>query len=215
MEAQDDGVMGKIVVCVPQGSWEFILNWLKQTPDGTKNVAVGKIIALLAEEGDDISNLEAPKEVEHKPPPPKEELSPPPPPEPQPESSSSPKPIQPSSHPASLAHTRPLFPSVNRLLLEHASSIPSATDIKGTGIRGMLTKGDVLAFLGRASGPLGSYEGKEVKTEMKTGIKTTTKDGLNGKAEKIKVSIFMIPNFPQSFDFCFCSLWTDLHCVGL
>lgn len=42
----------------------------------------------------------------------------------------------------------------------------------------MLTKGDVLTFLGKASGPLGSYEGKEVKGEMKIakteGAKTET-----------------------------------------
>jgi hypothetical protein len=29
---------------------------------------------------------------------------------------------------------------------------------QGTGIRGMLTKGDVLAFLGRASGPTGTFK---------------------------------------------------------
>jgi pyruvate/2-oxoglutarate dehydrogenase complex dihydrolipoamide acyltransferase (E2) component len=29
--------------------------------------------------------------------------------------------------------------------------------IKGTGVRGMLTKGDVLAFLGKASSPTGTF----------------------------------------------------------
>jgi pyruvate/2-oxoglutarate dehydrogenase complex dihydrolipoamide acyltransferase (E2) component len=84
-----------------------------------------------------------------------------------------------------LTHANPLFPSVHRLLLEHASSIPNAADIKGTGIRGMLTKGDVLAFLGKASGPLGSYEGKEVKGEVKT-VKTE-----GAKIETAKVCIFL------------------------
>lgn len=30
--------------------------------------------------------------------------------------------------------------------------------IKGTGVRGMLTKGDVLAFLGKASSPTGTFK---------------------------------------------------------
>ena len=45
----------------------------------------------------------------------------------------------------------------------------------------MLTKGDVLAYLGRASGPLGSYEGKEVKCEMKAA------KNVSAKAEEMKV----------------------------
>jgi hypothetical protein len=36
--------------------------------------------------------------------------------------------------------------------------IPKPSEIKGTGVRGMLTKGDVLAFLGKASGPMGTYK---------------------------------------------------------
>ena len=44
VEAQDDGVMGKIVI---QGS--------------SQKVAVGSIIAVLAEEGDDLSNIDVPK----------------------------------------------------------------------------------------------------------------------------------------------------------
>jgi len=35
---------------------------LLKLPDGSKNVPVGKIIALLAEEGDDILDLEVPKD---------------------------------------------------------------------------------------------------------------------------------------------------------
>lgn len=139
-----------------------------QAQDGAKNVAVGKIIALLAEEGDDISNLEVPKEEPAAP----KEVSPP---TPAPASTQTPgqSPPQPpqsssSSHShVDIQHDRPLFPSVHRLLLEHASTIPKPSSIKGTGVRGMLTKGDVLAFLGRASGPLGTYAGKEVVSEMK------------------------------------------------
>ncbi|KAJ6488460.1 single hybrid motif-containing protein [Mycena vitilis] len=138
VEAQDDGVMGKILV-----------------PDGSKNIAVGKLIALLAEEGDDISNLEPPQEKESprkqqqsesaEARPPAQEFKPSPSPVSQPAHSSKPP-----------SHSRPIFPSVHRLLFEHDISKPS--DIKGTGVRGMLTKGDVLAFLGKASGPMGTYK---------------------------------------------------------
>ena len=53
-------------------------------------------------------------------------------------------------------HSRPLFPSVHRLLLEH--TVTNLENIKGTGVRGMLTKGDVLTFLGKASNPLGTFK---------------------------------------------------------
>ncbi|KAI3607823.1 pyruvate dehydrogenase x component [Moniliophthora roreri] len=140
VEAQDDGVMGKILV-----------------PDGTKGVKVGKLIALLAEEGDDTSNIQVPKEEETK----AEQMSSSstPPPQPQPNSAPAPPPSPESSashshiHPT---HSRPLFPSVQRILAENG--IADANKIKGTGIRGMLTKGDVLAFLGKASNPLGTYK---------------------------------------------------------
>ncbi|KAJ7184379.1 pyruvate dehydrogenase X component [Mycena filopes] len=141
VEAQDDGVMGLILV-----------------PDGSKNIVVGKVIALLAEEGDDISNLEPPKE-DASPRRQQQQSS-----EPSPPSSSQESKQQPSPPPAAASHSsgtppshsRPLFPSVHRLLLEHDVAKPS--DIKGTGVRGMLTKGDVLAFLGKASGPMGTFK---------------------------------------------------------
>ncbi|KDR81886.1 hypothetical protein GALMADRAFT_240161 [Galerina marginata CBS 339.88] len=140
VEAADDGIMGKILA-----------------PDGTKAIPVGKVIALLAEEGDDISNLEAPKDEPT--PPPKQAEAPPPPPS----TSPPPPPSQQSSSQSSEAHSntppehaRPLFPSVHRLLLEH--NVTSTNEIKGTGVRGMLTKGDVLTFLGKASSPLGTFK---------------------------------------------------------
>ncbi|KAG7086523.1 hypothetical protein E1B28_002475 [Marasmius oreades] len=139
VEAQDDGVVGRILV-----------------PDGTKNVKVGNLIALLAEEGDDISNLEIPKEDSTPAPestststPPADSQSQPPPP------SSTPTESTPTHH-IHPSHSRPLFPSVQRLLTENG--IADGSKITGTGIRGMLTKGDVLTFLGKASGPLGSYK---------------------------------------------------------
>ncbi|KZS98872.1 single hybrid motif-containing protein, partial [Sistotremastrum niveocremeum HHB9708] len=151
VEAQDDGVLGKIIL-----------------PDGTKNVPVGKLIGLLAEEGDDISNLKVPEEdtsasrtqeVEASKPP--ETSSPPPEPSPN------------SSQTATTKHdahkrdpSKPIFPSVMRLLEEYNVS---ESDIKGTGRRGMLTKGDVLAFLGKASSPTGTYKPPKDETGLGKG----------------------------------------------
>lgn len=106
---------------------------------------VGKTIALLAEEGDDITSLEAPEDTSPAP-----QASSPPVATPQPTSPPGPvSQVEPT-------HSRPLFPSVHRLLVEHNINRPDA--IKGTGIRGMLTKGDVLAYLGKASGPTGTFK---------------------------------------------------------
>ncbi|KAF9025164.1 single hybrid motif-containing protein [Hymenopellis radicata] len=139
VEAQDDGIMGKII-----------------TPDGSKAIPVGKIIALLAQEGDDISNLQVPAESSSQPKA-EAEIAAPPPRLPS-------EPVPAKSHLTSPpSHSRPLFPSVHRLLMEYG--IEDTDKIKGTGVRGMLTKGDLLTFLGKASGPMGTY--KEPKPEGK------------------------------------------------
>jgi len=125
---------------------------LLKLPDGSKNVPVGKIIALLAEEGDNISDLEVPKD-EHS--------------GVQATTASTPVLESPKAqeplHPQSIVHhslppssSRSLFPSVLRLVQEYG--ISNLDVIKGTGIRGMLTKGDILTHLGCASGPNGTYK---------------------------------------------------------
>ncbi|PWN43041.1 single hybrid motif-containing protein [Ceraceosorus guamensis] len=145
VEAPEDGVMAKIVV-----------------GEGEKNVQVGRIIAMLAEQGDDISSVEVPSQatsseaigqsdaasssskssvVETKRP----QKTPPPSP-----SSSSQQSTQ--TH-ASMQHDERIFPSVARLLAEHHLK---ASEVKGTGVRGMLTKGDVLTHVGIANNPSGS-----------------------------------------------------------
>ncbi|KAF5373186.1 hypothetical protein D9758_001559 [Tetrapyrgos nigripes] len=184
VEAQDDGVVGKIII-----------------PDGTKNVPVGKVIALLAEEGDDISNLEAPKE-EEAPKPAKQETasssSTPPPPTSESKSSSSSTPTpQPQSHSnAHPKHSRPLFPSVYRLLAEY--NITDAEKIVGTGVRGMLTKGDVLTFLGKASGPLGTFKPSPSPIEEANKAKPTEKKAetkpLDGPALRQLIVSTMLQN---------------------
>ncbi|KIP02644.1 hypothetical protein PHLGIDRAFT_111879 [Phlebiopsis gigantea 11061_1 CR5-6] len=156
VEAQENGVVGKILA-----------------PDGTKNIPVGKLIALLAEEGDDIVNLEVPKDEEPSQSPPTESSSS----ASQSQSTSTPSPAShdspaaSSSVPESLHHhgeiksSRTLFPSVLRILQDNG--ITDADQIKGTGIRGMVTKGDVLTFLGEASGPLGTWKEALEKDEEK------------------------------------------------
>ena len=133
-----------------------------QAQNGTKNVPVGKVIALLAEEGDDISNLQ----------PPAEEAKPAPAPQSAPSepAKSAPIPTPSTSTPSHshkhIDHSRPLFPSVLRLLQEH--NVDSVDKIKGTGVRGMLTKGDILTHLGLASGPTGTFKEKHGLDEHKT-----------------------------------------------
>ncbi|EUC67355.1 pyruvate dehydrogenase X component [Rhizoctonia solani AG-3 Rhs1AP] len=163
VEAQDDGVLGKILV-----------------ENGAKSVSVGTLIALLAEEGDDISNIQPPAESES-------ESSKSPKKEDQstsassaataPTSRSSPSAPE-SATPNSPHHDfpkGPLFPSVMRLLAQHHVSSKDAKKIKGTGVRGMLTKGDILAHLGLASTPTGTFKVTQPKDTPATVSKTGTK----------------------------------------
>ncbi|KAN0066270.1 pyridoxine biosynthesis protein [Thecaphora frezii] len=143
VEAQDDGVLAKILVA-----------------EGAKDVQVGKIIALLAEEGDDLSNLEAPKEQESQPQQQQQTSTT----ESQrhgQEAKSSPPPTTQAgaSHGSHGSHSfnGPIFPSVQRLIVENHIQ-DAQSKIKGTGIRGMITKGDVLAYLGKAQSPTGTFK---------------------------------------------------------
>ncbi|CAD6568421.1 MAG: hypothetical protein TREMPRED_004535 [Tremellales sp. Tagirdzhanova-0007] len=159
VEAQDDGVMGKIIAEV-----------------GSSKIPVGQIIAILAEEGDDLSSITVPAE-----------LGPEDPSSSQPKPEEKPKAKQEKASPAigtsekkpeskaegskrgkeqekaagahkELRHSRPLFPSVARLLLESPLSTEEISKLKGTGKNGMLTKGDVLLALGRIKSAFGSAE---------------------------------------------------------
>jgi hypothetical protein len=154
VEAQDDGVLFKIT-----------------QPDGSKGVKVGSRIAVMAEEGDDLSSLEMPAEqskaassgAEQK----TEQRS---------TDSASPakaeaqtggskeidsgaasaeameKPYA-ESPPSQPSHGRkyqyPLYPSVQQLLHEHGHTNEDAAKIPATGPNGRLLKGDVLAYLGQ------------------------------------------------------------------
>ncbi len=154
-----------------------------------KNIPVGKTIALLAEEGDDISNLEVPADEPASSPKPSQ-----PEPTAQPSSSASSQPtpaaVRNTSAPPQTHHeipktSRPLFPSVLRLIQEHGITQGDVDKIKGTGVRGMLTKGDVLTHLGLASAPLGTYRetpAPDPKTDAKTGAKQEQAAALDGAA---------------------------------
>ena len=115
---------------------------------------VGKLIALLAEEGDDLSNIEIPADAPSAAPSASQSgpAEPPLPP---------PSPLAPKGPTDHIHPDGPVFPSVLRLLNEfHVSHFKK---IEGTGVRGMLTKGDVLAFLGKASTPTGTFKNMSTK----------------------------------------------------
>ncbi|WFD44042.1 dihydrolipoyllysine-residue acetyltransferase [Malassezia psittaci] len=148
VEADDDGVMAKILV-----------------PSGSKDVSVNKLIAYLAEEGDDLSSLELPKEQESSSAPASQSDSK------RSQTSESTSETQvnssstnaPSKH-ISFKHTQ--LPSVMRLAQQNA--IENLEDsVKGTGLHGLITKGDVLAHLGKVKSPFGTASSKRTKlTDM-------------------------------------------------
>ncbi|THH09371.1 hypothetical protein EW145_g2072 [Phellinidium pouzarii] len=129
VEAQDDGILGKIIVSYMFSQTGLSTQLVLQAIDGAKNVPVGKIIAIIAEEGDDVSNLEIPNEDTSQV---AEESKSAQPVQAQ---QSSPKVAAPQLH---VQHSRPLFPSVQRILLENG--INNAGKIKGSGVRGMIPK---------------------------------------------------------------------------
>lgn len=193
---------------------------VSQAGDGEKDIPVGKVIAMLAEEGDDISNVEAPKEGQ------KQSSSSEPPREEKESSASSSSsssssptesnraPSSPTSKTSSStaqhspssskesedfipAHPHPLSPSVLTLLI--ANGIKDASDIKGTGKNGMLIKGDVLVALGKIKDPMGSArklvkEGGEKESEAKKAEK---------KVDTVSQVLFSFPGIRLSLIHCF------------
>lgn len=68
---------------------------------------------------------------------------------------------------------------MSRLLQEYGVQDPEK--IKGTGVRGMLTKGDVLAFLGKASSPTGTFK----QTQLGPGAEAPKK--AEARVEKVRL----------------------------
>lgn len=129
VEAVDDGVLAKILL-----------------ENGTQNVPVGKPIAVIADVDDDLSAIDYDALVNSKSAaePPKEEpkaAEPEPQPAPPASEVSAPEPVH------GFHGTAPL-PAAERLIHENHLDVK---DIKGTGPFGRITKGDVLAKLGKIS----------------------------------------------------------------
>ncbi|KAI1433594.1 hypothetical protein GGR50DRAFT_667818 [Xylaria sp. CBS 124048] len=136
VEAQDDGILMKIM----QG-------------DGTKGVQVGSRIGVIAEPGDDISQLEIPADEKIA------QTGPPKDASPAKETSTQ------AATPTKTAGQRqprrsgekappqkyPLYPSVAHLLKENGLGEAAIGDMTPTGPGGRLLKGDVLAYLGSVS----------------------------------------------------------------
>lgn len=134
VEAQEDGTMFKIF-----------------TGDGAKAVQVGSRIAVIAEEGDDISTLEVPADTSPKQAaaaePPRQEGS-----VPKEERTASSGPPNGTGAQAGKAQkqTYPLYPSIVQLLHENGIDTSKVDEIPATGPKGRLLKGDVLVWLGKA-----------------------------------------------------------------
>ncbi|KAI1175997.1 hypothetical protein F4777DRAFT_548101 [Nemania sp. FL0916] len=135
VEAQDDGILMKIM----QG-------------DGSKSIQVGTRIGVIAEPGDDISQLEIP--AEGKPVQAAQKDAPAEKEEPNqaasPAQSDAPKPPKKSGEKAP-PQKYPLYPSVAHLLKENGLNESAIADMTPTGPGGRLLKGDVLAYLGSVS----------------------------------------------------------------
>lgn len=138
VEAQDDGIMFKIM-----------------ESDGAKGVPVGKRIAVIAEEGDDISSLEipadqSPKQAAPAAEAPKEESKPAPVPQEERTTSATPAAHSGKKGGKAQKQTYPLYPSIIQLLHENGLDASKADEIPATGPKGRLLKGDVLVYLGKA-----------------------------------------------------------------
>jgi pyruvate dehydrogenase E2 component (dihydrolipoamide acetyltransferase) len=129
VEAQDDGILAKILI-----------------QNGVKDIPVGEPIAILAEEDDDLANLELPElNLKSKTAPKKETEK-----EVKKEASKS---VALSEGVSTKANVQQVFfPSVDSLLSENNISRDEAlAKIPATGPQGRLLKGDVLAYLGKIS----------------------------------------------------------------
>ena len=162
VEAQDDGIMAKIFV-----------------QDGTKSVQVGTRIAILAEEGDDISSLEIPaddskpiskpaenvkkaeEEGESK-----QETKAAPIPDPI-GTPSNPRPSRsaPASSPSGPGQNTkyPFYPSVIALIHENHLSDSDVAKIPATGPQNRMLKGDVLAYLGSIASDYSAQQSERIE----------------------------------------------------
>ncbi|KAI0442049.1 hypothetical protein F4803DRAFT_520747 [Xylaria telfairii] len=135
VEAQDDGILMKIM----QG-------------DGSKSIQVGTRIGVIAEPGDDITQLDIPADGK-----PAQEAK-----KDTPAEKQEPKQATTSEQPGAQRQPRksgekappqkyPLYPSVAHLIKENGLDESAISEMTPTGPAGRLLKGDVLAYLGTVS----------------------------------------------------------------
>ncbi|KAE8541949.1 hypothetical protein D1P53_002123 [Cryptococcus gattii VGV] len=177
VEAQEDGVMGKIIVQA-----------------GAQKIPVGQVIAVLAEEGDDLSSIAIPETPAPAPEQPKQEakqeakgteqeakeeqkMA-------EQKAREQPRDERKQHEHKEIKHPKPLFPSVSRLLQESSLSSDEIAKLKGTGRHGMLTKGDVLLALGKVKNCYGSAEKLNVDVMGPSGKRLS--EAGEGKEEKKK-----------------------------
>ncbi|KAI1304397.1 hypothetical protein F5Y03DRAFT_178579 [Xylaria venustula] len=134
VEAQDDGILMKIT----QG-------------DGSKSIQVGNRIGVIAEPGDDISQLEIPADEK-----PAQQAQDTPSKKEEPQQASSSDGTAAQRQPRKSGEKAPpqkypLYPSVAHLLKENGLDESAISDMTPTGPAGRLLKGDVLAYLGTVS----------------------------------------------------------------
>lgn len=177
VEAQEDGVMGKIIVQA-----------------GAQKIPVGQVIAVLAEEGDDLSSITIPEAAPPAPP-----AAPAPPQQPEQakevkeqkaaEQKAREQPRDERKHHEhkEIKHSKPLFPSVSRLLQESSLSTDEISKLKGTGRHGMLTKGDVLLALGKVKNRYGSAEKFNVDVMGPSGKRLSEREGVAREVKKEEV----------------------------
>lgn len=164
VEAQDDGIVAKIMVGLPTISTypPAFMQLLKkllspQVEAGTKVVQVGSRIGVLAEQGDNLNSLELPSEDNPSPGPQpvdtqsaKKDTTSPPPEDRPTQVESSAKSTPDTSHKHAIPKTpHTSSPSVSHLLNTHGITKDDISRISTTGPKGRLLKGDVLAFLGK------------------------------------------------------------------
>ena len=175
---------------------------------GASDVPVGKLIAVLAEEGDDLSSLEIPSEDEPKPKASssKSEAKEPAKDEAKDEKAKAMKTDgyavadqretpTPDASPAKAHHVhpkhpQPLLPSVLFLLAQEG--IEDATKIKATGKGGRLTKSDVLLHLGRLKDVRGT---DTASRDHSTLINHSSKPSKGKKAASAPIEVLDGPSF--------------------
>ncbi|KAI7936358.1 hypothetical protein MJO29_015661 [Puccinia striiformis f. sp. tritici] len=134
VEAQDDGYMGSQLFGPGSANNDI------------KSITVGEVIAVLGDHSDDVKgtvNVPLEWNSSNK--------------SPNIDQVSSSDPIdhsQANPHGQVIKTILPLSPAVNRLL--HDLGVKDATKIKGTGLRGRLTKGDILTHFKKVTSPLGT-----------------------------------------------------------